>query len=129
MDRTAKIYIRENEDGEPIFVTEGVIDKIGNSLNLTYPIQNGTYAIGVSDGVVSIRKKGDEDYALILCEGKEYPFDITTPFGTLSMSVLPEFVFVSDSDKEVEIKLIYDLIAAGGKTDTFRLFIKCIYSE
>ncbi len=129
MERNATIYIRDEEDGEPIFVSESTVSRVGNSLNISYAMSGDAYVIGVSDGIVSISKKGKEEYALMLCEGNERSLDIGTPFGVMRMKVTPSLVHFAESEEDIDIKLIYDIFAGKDNSQTFKLFIRCKYRD
>ena len=128
MEKTARLTIRERENGEPVLVTVGKVARIGNSINLTYGDAATAFVIGISDGMVSVTRQGEEDYSLVLCEGKEYAFDISSPYGDIPMRVIPKLVDFTETDKGLSVRLAYDL-AGGDEKQSFGLFLDCVYED
>ena len=128
MEKTARLTIRESADGEPVLVTTGKIVRIGNSLNLTYGDAETAFVIGISDGMVSISRQGEEDYSLVLCEGKEYAFDISSPYGVIPMRVVPKLVEFDETAAGLSVRLAYDLVG-GDERQSFGLFLDCVYED
>ncbi len=128
MERNAIIKVRESADGEPVLMTTGKIIRLGGSLNIIYGQEGAFYTIGISDGIVSISRESDEDYSLILCEGKEDEFTVSTPFGDIDMKVVPERVFYEENEQGIRVELVYDLVGGGG-SETFRLYLECKYDD
>lgn len=129
MEKTARITIRESENGEPVLVTTGKVTRIGDSLNLTYGDENGAFVIGVSEGLVSITRQGEEDYSIVLCEGKEYVFEISSPYGNIPMKVVPKLVVLDDRTDGLSVRLAYDLVSGEDMRESFGLFLECVYEE
>lgn len=129
MEKTARITIRETEDGEPVLVTTGKVARLGDSLNLTYGDGDGAFVIGVSEGLVSITRQGEEDYSLVLCEGKERVFEISSPYGKIPMKVVPKLVELHEKPNGLSVRLAYDLVGGEDLRESFGLFLECVYED
>lgn len=129
MEKLAKILIRYSEDGEPVIVTSGKIAKLGNTVSLSYEDDGNEFIIGISEGVVSVSRGGDDDYSLILCEGKDYSFSIHSQYGDIPLRVVTKFVRVSERDDGLSVNLAYDLLGIEGMSQSFALFVDCIYES
>lgn len=126
MEQTARITIRETENGEPVLVTTGSVVKLGGSINLSYDSEDGSFIIGISDGIVTITRQGEQEYTLMLCEGRDYAFSISTPYGDIPMRVRPLSVAFDDNRDGLSVRLSYDLIG-GDMKERFGLFLDCVY--
>lgn len=128
MERPATITLREKATEEPVLVTQGVVGHIGGSWSVRYHDGEASYTIGVSEGMVSIARDGEEDYTLILQEGKEHGFSIESPFGDIPLTVVPRIVRSKATEKGLSVRLSYEIIT-GGTTKKFRLYIDCKYND
>ncbi len=128
MERPATITLREKATEEPTLVTQGIVDHIGNSWSVRYHDGEAFYTIGISEGLVSITRDGEEDYSLILSEGKEHSFNILSPYGDIPLTVIPRLVRSSSTEQGLSIKLSYEIVS-GGLSRKFRLYINCRYND
>ncbi|HIW01842.1 MAG TPA: DUF1934 domain-containing protein [Candidatus Protoclostridium stercorigallinarum] len=128
MERSATITLREKATEAPVLVTQGVVDRIGSSLSIRYHDGEAFYRVGVSEGLVSIAREGEEDYTLVLSEGKEHSFGVESPFGEIPLKVIPRLVRSKIKTDGLSVKLAYDLLS-GEVTQKFRLYIDCKYNE
>ena len=128
MERSATITLREKATEEPVLVTQGSVDHIGNSWNVRYHDGEAAYTIGISEGIVSIVRDGEEDYTLILQEGKEHGFGIESPYGNIPLTVIPRIVRSKAHADGLSVRLSYE-IASGGTSRRFRLYMDCRYND
>ncbi len=124
MDKKVTVFIRDKLTEPPILVTEGTLTKIGNSYNIRYRDDDSFYTIGISDKMITVTREGEEDYTLILQEGQEYRFNVSSPFGDIPMTALPERARFEDKKETFSLRLIYT-INGGGHKQKFRLYIDC----
>ncbi len=124
MERPATIILRERATDDPVLVTQGCVERMGNSWNVRYNDGEAAYIVGISDGMVTVTREGEEDYTVVLCEGKEYSFDVETPYGSLTMTVIPKIVKSRADECGLSVRLAYEL-AAGGASRKFRLLLDC----
>ena len=124
MEKKTTVFIRDKLTAPPVLVSEGSISRIGKSYNIRYRDGDAAYTIGVSDKMVTITREGEEDYTLILQEGKEYFFDVSSPFGDIPMSAMPERAQYEDNGDVFSLRLIYT-IRGGGRKQKFRLYVDC----
>ena len=128
MERRATITLRERATDPPVLVSEGFVDRIGDSWNVRYNDGEADYTIGVSDDMVTVTRCGAEDYTMILSEGKEYPFGIESPFGEVRIAVTPTAVRIKSSDNGLSVRVAYE-ISSGDVRRKFRLYIDCVYAD
>ena len=126
MEKRATITLREKATESPVLVTEGTVVRIGDTWNVRYRDKEARYTIGVSEGMVTITREGEEDYTLILQEGKMHSFDITSPFGELPLTVTPKAVKTNVSDNGLKVRVAYE-ISSGDVSKKFRLYLDCLF--
>ena len=66
MEREITIRIKEGPDEEPILITRGSVLRVGNSWNVRYGGDDGSFVIGVSDGIITVTREGEEGYSIML---------------------------------------------------------------
>lgn len=128
MEREITIRIKEGPDEEPILITRGSVLRVGNSWNVRYGGDDGSFVIGVSDGIITVTREGEEGYSIMLCEGRDHSFDITTPFGDIPMKVIPDRVYFEERENGLGIELRYTL-TDGQEEHSFGLFLDCVYCD
>lgn len=124
MEKKVTVFIRDKLSESPVLVTEGTLTRLGNSYNIRYSDEEAVYTIGVSDKMITITREGEEDYTLILQEGKEYLFSVSSPYGDIPMSALPERTRFTDKGDTFSLRLIYT-ISGGERKQKFRLYVDC----
>ncbi len=124
MEKKTTVFIRDKLTAPPVLVTEGSISHIGNSYNIRYRDGDSMYTIGVSEKMVTVTREGEEDYTLILQEGEEYRFNISSPYGDIPMTALPERARYEDKGDIFSLRLIYT-VSGGGRKQKFRLYVDC----
>ena len=128
-ERNVTIRIKDPDGSEPVLILPGKLLRIGNSWNVRYGQDGALYTIGISDGIVSVSREGEEEYAIILQEGKEHPFGISTPYGSIEMRVVPERVFIEERETGLKLELEYFIVGSGKASDKFCLFLDCEYDD
>ncbi|MBR6788372.1 MAG: DUF1934 domain-containing protein [Clostridia bacterium] len=129
MERDATIIIKEHKDGEISLVTTGKVLRIGKSINVFYNQENASYAVGVSEGIVTIKRESDEDYTLVLQEGVESKLSVQTPFGVLSFKVFPKKVYFEERENGIFVELLYYISGGTGAPEKFSLILECRYEK
>ena len=129
MEHSAIIKLKEKRDGQSALMTTGSVCRIGNSINITYGQEGALFTIGISDGIVSIRRESEEDYTIILQEGKEHSFSVSTPFGEIPMKVFPRKVLCEESESGILLELLYYVSSGKGSPDKFELYLDCKYDD
>lgn len=129
MEKNATIRLKDSINGETVMMTTGTVSKYGNCWNIIYEDNNGSFAISVSDGIISLSRLGDENYTLIFEKDKEHKFRIQTQFGFLNVWLFPKLVSFLEKDQGLDIGLEYDLRSESGEKQEFKLYMNCTYNQ
>ncbi len=109
MKKPAKIYLLEKDNDFSAIFT-GTVDDTPNGYFVEYEDADGSPCIiGFSKGIATVTKTKDPGYSIILEEGCPHPFDITTPFGTISAVANPLTVRSRKHNDSRLITIIYEL--------------------
>lgn len=126
----AKLYLYTSSDDDNFsMISDCELTRVGESITIYVDDPSGNMIIGISEGILTLTKTGEQNYTLVLEKGISRPLEVHTQFGIITAELIPLNVLIKDSVNELKVYLKYKI--KTGETTIFSntVKMKCLISE
>lgn len=110
-------------------ISDGKVNRLGESVSLYFDDVQGNTIIGISQGIVTLTRTGEQNYTLVLEENNPHPLEIRTQYGTITALLMPHKVLFKDNGEQIKVFLKYEILAGEIPVISNTVRIKCIVGE
>ncbi len=121
-----KLQLTTNGKSKYFFNIDYIIN--GNNFSFYYVDNGELYTIDYQNNIVSLIKKGELSYTLLLEKGKEYEVSILSNYGIIKAKLYTKKIDLSKKENQIILSFDYDLNIAGD-ISSYIVIARLLFSE